>query len=189
MEIIDFRAMWFKIIVNKNVYSFAISTTGFRSRKTAMKQIKTKLALLAFLAGMVSITGVPAQNIDIIGPAGSGFFGSQVLPLPNGNIAVIDHGYDSGALADVGAIYLYDGATGALLSTTTGTQASDMIGSGGALILTDGDFLVRSPSWDKGAVPDASALTRCSGTTGCPATITSANSLTGSNTLDGIGNV
>jgi hypothetical protein len=145
-----------------------------------MKQIKTKLALLAFLAGMVSITGAAAQNIDIIGPAGSGFFGSQVLPLPNGNIAVIDHGYDNVALTDAGAIYLYDGPSGALLSTTTGSQPSDMIGSGGAIILTDGDFLVRSPNWDKSAVPDASALTRCSGTAGCPSTITSANSLTGS---------
>lgn len=154
-----------------------------------MKHTKTKLALFAFAAGLILITGIRAQNIDITGPAGSGFFGSQALPLPNGNIAVIDHGYDNGAIQDVGAIYLYDGASGALISVTIGTQASDMIGSGGALILTDGDFLVRSPSWDKGAVPDASALTRCSGTAGCPATITSANSLTGSNPNDGIGNV
>jgi hypothetical protein len=153
-----------------------------------MKHTRTKFALLAFLAGMVLATGIPAQNIDIIGPAGSGFFGSQVLPLPNGNIVIIDHGYDSGALTDVGAIYLYDGASGALLSTTTGAQANDMIGSGGALILSDGDFLVRSQFWDKGPIADASALTRCSGTAGCPPTITSDNSLTGSKTNDGIGN-
>lgn len=99
-----------------------------------MKHIKTKLALPAFLPGMVLAGGVPAQNIDIIGPAGSGFFGSQVLPLPNGNIAVIDHRYDNGAVLDVGAIYLYDGATGALLSTTIGTHATDMIGSGPSMI-------------------------------------------------------
>lgn len=154
-----------------------------------MKHTKTKLALLTFFAGLALAAGVSAQNIDIIGPAGSGFFGSQVLPLPNGNLVVIDHGFDNGVLVDVGAIYLYDGASGAMLSTTKGVQASDMIGSGGALVLADGDFLVRSPFWDKGGVTDASALTRCSGTTGCPPTITSANSLTGSNPLDSIGNV
>lgn len=154
-----------------------------------MKQISIKLALFTFFTGLALAAGVHPQNIDIIGPPGSGFFGSQVLPLPNGNIVVIDHGYNNGAVADVGAIYLYDGASGALISTTTGAQANDMIGSGGALILSDGDFLVRSPSWDKGALPDASALTRCSRTAGCPSTITSANSLTGSNPLDGIGSV
>lgn len=152
-----------------------------------MRSIITKLALFVFVAGMVLVKGVAAQNIDIIGPAGSGFFGSQVVPLPNGNIVVIDHGYDNGTFIDVGAIYLYTGS-GALIATTLGTQASDMIGSGGVLILTDGDFLVRSPFWDKGGVTDASALTRCSGTAGCPSTITSANSLTGSNTNDSIGN-
>lgn len=153
-----------------------------------MKQSSAKLALFAFFTGLFSITAVPAQNIDIHGPAGSGFFGSQVVPLPSGNIVVIDHGYDNGTIPDAGAVYLYNGASGALISTMTGGAASDMIGSGGALVLTDGDFLVRSPNWDKDGVPDASALTRCSGTAGCPPAITPANSLTGSNTLDGIGN-
>lgn len=154
-----------------------------------MKHTSAKLVLLAFFTGLFSITAVPAQNIDIPGPAGSGFFGSQVLPLPSGNIVVIDHGFDNGTIPDAGAVYLYNGATGALISTMTGGAASDMIGSGGALILTDGDFLVRSPFWDKGAIQDASALTRCSGTTGCPPAITDTNSLTGSKTGDNIGNI
>ena len=154
-----------------------------------MKYTKTKLALFAFVAGLVLVTGVRAQNIDIHGQAGSDSFGSQVLTLPNGNIVITDPDFDNGTIENVGAVYLYDGASGALIGTMTGGQANDSIGSGGLGILSDGDFLVRSPSWDKGPIVDASALTRCSGTAGCPATVAAGNSLTGSKTNDGIGAV
>src|SRR5687768_4912969 len=73
-----------------------------------------------------------ATQIDISGPAGSERFGQQVVALPNGNIVVTDPMYDApGPISNVGAVYLYNGATQALISTLTGSTADDQVGSGG----------------------------------------------------------
>ncbi len=57
-------------------------------------------------------------------------FGWTIQPLSSGNVAVTDPGDDSVA-TDAGAVYLYQGRTGALLSTLTGATASDQIGASG----------------------------------------------------------
>ena len=75
-----------------------------------------------------------STQTDILGPVGSGEFGS-VTVLPNGNIVVVDTGYDApGPIIDVGAVYLYNGATGALISTLTGSSANDWVGAGGVMV-------------------------------------------------------
>jgi hypothetical protein len=58
-----------------------------------------------------------ATQIDITGPTGSGSFGSSVKTLPNGNIVVID--------SAIGAVYLYNGATGGLISVLKGDSQND----------------------------------------------------------------
>jgi len=121
------------------------------------------------------------------GPTGSGGFGTQVTALPNGNIVITDPYFDTRDGQDTGAVHLYNGATGALISTMTGTRANDNVGSEGVTVLSDGDFLVRSQLWDNGSAADASALTRCSMTAGCPGAVTASNSLVGTATGDRIG--
>ena len=104
--------------------------------------------------------------------------------LPNGNFVMTDPGYDAGPLADVGAVYLYDGATGALISALTGSTAGDRVGyasdyAASVTALTHGNYVVSSPCWDNAAVVDAGAVTwgyRTSGTTG---PITAENSVLG----------
>ena len=130
----------------------------------------------------------PPTHIDIVGPAGSDAFGTTVTLLPNGNIVVTDPYYDAGATEDVGAVYLYDGATGALISALTGSTAADQIGSyGGVTVLSNGNYVVRSPYWDNGAVPNAGAVTWGSATTGVNGVVSAANSLVGSTAYDGVG--
>jgi hypothetical protein len=51
---------------------------------------------------------------------------------------------------------LYDGATLALLSTLKGVTAGDNVGNG-ITALTNGNFFMRSPSWDNGAAANAGA--------------------------------
>ena len=99
---------------------------------------------------------VAATQIDILGPAGSGAFGSSATVLPNGNIVVTDPSYDDGETEDVGAVYLYDGSTGALISTLTGSSAGDQVGSDGygnhrVTVLGNGNYVVGNPLWDDGA--------------------------------------
>ena len=130
---------------------------------------------------------VQSQTINITGPAGSGQFGKTVTVLTNGNFVVTDPLYDDGAIADVGAVYLYNGVTHTLISTLKGSAANDSVGSNGITPLSNGDYLVHSPSWNNGATTGAGALTWCNGITGVSGVVSSSNSLVGSNVNDNVG--
>jgi hypothetical protein len=129
----------------------------------------------------------PSTQIDLVGPPGSGEFGKSVTALPNGNIIVTDPYYDLGSTVDVGAVYLYAGGSGALISTLTGSMADDRVGYDGVVVLSNGSYVVRSLSWDNGGATDTGAVTWCSGTIGCTGTVSAANSLVGSTASDQVG--
>jgi hypothetical protein len=128
-----------------------------------------------------------AATGDLFGPPGSGAFGTSVTVLPNGNFVVADPEYDAGAVQDVGAVYLYNGTTRALISTLTGSSADDEVGSGGITVLKNGHYVVHSPEWDNGGAVNAGAITWGNGTTGITGTISSSNSLIGNTAQDRIG--
>src|SRR5207248_1718333 len=122
----------------------------------------------------------------INGPAGSGRFGFSVTALPNGNFVVTDPFYDITSptlIADVGAVYLYNGATGALISMLTGSTTDDRVGLEGVTVLSSGNYVVRSFSWNnrRGAVSWGSSATGVSGI------VSAANSLVGSSPDDEVG--
>ena len=141
-------------------------------------------AATIFVAGNTVI----AQSTNITGPAGSGLFGSTVTVLTNGNYVVTDPGYDEGAIVNVGAVHLYNGSTHALISTLKGSTASDVVGNGGIIALSNGNYVIRSQNWDNGAATNAGAVTWCNGTTGVNGIVNSSNSLVGSTTNDNVGN-
>ena len=115
-------------------------------------------------------------------------FGEKVVALSTGNV-VITSPFDDFAAADAGAVYLFNGATGALISTLRGSTANDNVGIDGVTALTNGNYVVRSSVWDNGAVVNAGAATFGSGTTGISGAVSAANSLVGTtaNDLVGIG--
>jgi len=124
-------------------------------------------------------------------------FGSSIVTLENGNL-VVTASTDDFAATDAGAVYLYNGTTGTLISTLRGSTASDKIGtaSTGGKFLGDSvsitkvgtsNFIIGSSSWDNGAIADAGAVTWVSGTTGVSGVISSSNSLVGSKASDKVG--
>jgi hypothetical protein len=149
------------------------------------------LIFLALLAGMLipqKIANVQAATqTEISGPAGSGQFGYVVTILPNGNWIVVDPYYDDGDIPDVGAVYLYDGATNTLISTLTGSLTEDNVGLGGIVVLPNGFYLVLSPNWNNGYAENSGSVTRCSIDTGCNGVVSTTNSLVGSHDDDQIG--
>ena len=54
-------------------------------------------------------------------------FGDTVVPLENGNVLVTSPFDDAGG-TDAGAVYLFNGSSGALISTLVGAHANDQIG-------------------------------------------------------------
>jgi hypothetical protein len=144
------------------------------------------------VAGVIALLGVmlpaadpirAAAQVDIQGPIGSGQFGSAIVALPSGNLAIADPQYQGG----MGAVHLYNGATGERISTLTGSTPGDIVGRGGLVVLPSGNLVVRSFRWDNGVAVDAGAVTWVDGTQGLSGTISAANSLVGSNAGDQVG--
>ncbi len=127
-----------------------------------------------------------AQQTNITGASGSNSFGSSVITLPNGNYVVTDPLWGISATKTYGAVSLYNGKTNTLISTLKGSTLNDNVGSGGIIILSNGNFLIYSPKWQNvsGII---GAVTWCDANNGVNGNISSANSLIGSRPNDAIG--
>jgi len=159
-----------------------------QSRTKSIFHFFTRITLLFSLLGSALTSATPAyaasNQFDINGPAGSGEFGYNVTTLPNGNFVVADPYFDAaGPIVDVGAVYLYNGATHALISTLTGSQANDSVGGSSLIALSNGNFIVVSSNWNAGR----GAATFVNGTTGLTGTVSSSNSLVGATPGDNVG--
>ncbi|PHS15801.1 MAG: hypothetical protein COA78_04500 [Blastopirellula sp.] len=113
-------------------------------------------------------------------------FGHSVVPLSTGNV-VITSPYDNAGGVDAGAVYLFNGQTGALISTLTGSTNDDHVGLDGVTALTGGNYVVASFYWDNNGVRDAGAVTWGSGISGISGVVSDQNSLVGSNRSDYVG--
>ncbi|MFP5272591.1 CHAT domain-containing protein [Coleofasciculus sp.] len=134
-----------------------------------------------------SVGAIP--QFDLADPnAGNGSgFGDAIVPLSTGNVAVTKPGDNLGG-NDAGAVYLFDGSTGGLLSILTG-QTDDQVGSGGVTALSNGNYVVVSSQWNNrvtGAT-DIGAVTWADGTTGISGEVNATNSLVGTQTGDQVG--
>ena len=148
------------------------------------------LTLVSVLLMILSVALVThAQPTNITGPSGSAAFGVQVINLPNGNFIVTDPFYDEGGVVNIGAVFLYDGATLTQISKLTGGTLEDNVGNHPIVVLTGGDyFVVRTDRWNRpSGAADVGAVTLCSATTGCSGAVTPANSLIGSTANDRVG--
>jgi hypothetical protein len=109
---------------------------------------------------VISNAGVfPHFNLALP-PGATSHFGAQILTLSTGNIIVTD--WDGG-----GAVYLFNGKTGALISALKGATT--------AVALTNGNFVATGPS----------SATWGSGTTGVSGSVSAANSLVATGPLGG----
>ena len=150
------------------------------------------VAVIAIAASMCVgglSTGVAnaSSTVDIASPTGAVNWGSSVFVLHNGNFVVTNPAYNVPA-ANTGAVYLYDGATHDLISKLTGSSGLDQVGSSGIVELTNGNFVVLSPSWSDGVSAKVGAVTWVNGTTGLSGAVSGTNSIVGSHTADQVGN-
>ena len=130
--------------------------------------------------------GVPMFELVNPTPNVNDSFGTAIVPLSTGNVVVTDPG-DNAVATGAGAVYLYNGATGVLISALTGSTEGDGVGGVGVTVLTNGNYLVQSSAWDNGAATDAGAVTWGSGTTGVNGLVSASISLVGSTTGDYVG--
>ena len=159
----------------------------FPTRKRRTQRASRGLALTAIAECEVRLllAAAFAEFVDPH-PAAGNQFGTLAVPLSTGNV-VITSPYDDAGGTDAGAVYLFNGATGALISTLTGSHANDNIGSDGVAALTNGNFVVSSKYWSDGGVSYAGAVTWGSGTVGVSGVVSATNSIVGSQLNDRVG--
>lgn len=112
-----------------------------------------------------------------------------VTALPNGHYVVVNPFWDNGAGANAGAVTWCDGTTGragtaSAANSLVGTATNDQVGAGGITILTNGNYVVNSFSWNSVAISGVGAATWCNGTTGITGAVSASNSLIGSSAGD-----
>ncbi len=138
---------------------------------------------------IIAAGGSNLPGYQLVDPgSGSTTFGAAVAMLSTGNTVVTASGDDTAATG-AGAFFVFNTATGALISMITGSRAGDAVGSGGITVLSNGNFVVASSNWDNGAaLVDAGAVTFGSGTTGVAGVVSAANSLVGGASGNQVGN-
>ena len=146
--------------------------------------------LLLDPANLVIDASAPAMfYLDLANPdpvAGEQHGGGGVTTLSNGNIVVATP-LDGFGGAKAGAVYLYNGSTGALISTLVGSKANDQVGGNGVTTLSNGNYVVGSYKWNNGTAANAGAVTWGNGASGISGIVSSANSLVGSTAGDQVG--
>ncbi len=162
---------------------------GWRCRvaTTTAKNSRSPLLAVEELERRLTPAAPFAEFVDPHPVTGDGF-GKLVVPLSTGNVVVTAPGDNAGGV-NAGAVYLFNGATGALISTLTGSHSNDQVGALGITVLSNGNFVVKSPRWDNGSATDVGAATWGSGVAGVSGVVSAANSLVGSTTNDQVGNI
>jgi Repeat of unknown function (DUF5650) len=115
-----------------------------------------------------------------------------ITALSNGNYVVSSPFWSLGAATSVGAVTLASGTAGltsavSIANSLHGTTTNDVVGNDGVFALSNGNYVVASPAWDRGAMTDAGAVTWGNGTTGQAGAVSTSNSLVGSSTGDQVG--
>lgn len=120
-------------------------------------------------------------------PSPNNGFGQSMVPLSTGNVVVTSPRADVGG-TDTGAVYLFNGTTGELISSLFGSRTGDFADTF-IVPVGVGNFVVVNPSWDNGSASNAGAVTWMSGTAPVTQIVSAANSLVGTTPGDFIGSV
>lgn len=127
----------------------------------------------------------PVEFLDP-NPSADNGFGTHIVPLSTGSVVVTAPRDDAGG-TNAGAVYLFNGATGELISTLTGSSPSDQVGANGVIKLPGGNFLIPVPLWDNENVVNAGAVVFGNGLQGVQGAVSVSNSLVGSSNSDQVG--
>ncbi len=143
--------------------------------------------------GMVGISGVVSTGNSLVGATEGDAVGEFVVALRNGHYVVMSPFWDSGAIANVGAVTWANGQSGlvgtpSVANSLIGTTAGDIIGGYRPVTeLSNGHYVVASPKWHNGSIVDAGAVTWRDGNGGSGSVVSASNSLVGGSAGDEVG--
>lgn len=154
--------------------------------------LAAQVGAVTWMSGTQGLAGAVSASNSLVGLSASDQVGSAGLVLlSNGNYVVLSPMWSNGAATSVGAATWGGGnvATSGIVSpanSLVGATTGDQVGLFGTA-LTNGNYVVFTPSWSNGAVTGAGAATWGDGSAGTVGAVTAANSLVGTTSNDGIG--
>jgi hypothetical protein len=134
--------------------------------------------------GTSGISGVVSSSNSLVGStSGDAVGGSGVTALTSGNYVARSSNWDSGA-SNVGAVTWGNGTSGisgvvSSINSLVGSTANDAVGNRDLSALTNGNYVVRSVTWDSGPITNVGAFTWGNGTSGISGVVSSSNSFVG----------
>ena len=143
--------------------------------------------------GATGSTGAVATGNSLYGTTASEGVGGkfEVTALANGHYVATTDRWPNGAAVGAGAATFVNGggpspAAVSAANSLVGTQAGDGTGIH-AIALTNGNYVIAAPLWDKPGAPNAGSVTWADGSAGRVGVIDAATSMTGVVAEDAIG--
>lgn len=134
---------------------------------------------------LATLTG--GSNGDAVGSGG-------IRVVGDGNFLVFSPSWrnPSTNATKAGAVTWVNGTTGLSASvfegnSLVGTSINDGVGSLGAVVLDNGNYLISVPTWDNGPIQDAGAVVWGNGSVGISGPVTTSNALFGTTASDQVG--
>ncbi|HEX4916259.1 MAG TPA: filamentous hemagglutinin N-terminal domain-containing protein [Limnobacter sp.] len=146
--------------------------------------------------GEFGLHGVISADNSLLGSTVGDSVGREgITELSNGNYVIRSSTWDNGSATNAGAVTWGSGTSGvrgvvSSQNSLVGSSVDDSVGTGGIgiVVLGNGNYLVRSHSWDNGSAMNAGALTWGNGSVGVTGIVSSTNSLVGTSSSDSVGN-
>ncbi|MEY4249771.1 MAG: hypothetical protein RJA87_1404, partial [Pseudomonadota bacterium] len=169
-------------VVNSNRWEPSVTDIDFGAITWGNGRVGTS----GFVSASNSLVG--STNNDMVGTNISYTGVGAVVALSNGNYVILSPSWGPN---NSGAVTWADGSgpTSGLVSASNSLVGGndDLIGSGGVSALTNGNYVVMSPSWKNGSASNAGAVTWASGTTTTSGIVSPTNSLVGTSSNDKVG--
>lgn len=142
--------------------------------------------------GSTGITGAVSTSNSLFGTATNHAIGNlDTFALNNGNYVVSSLSWYTPGLSQVGAATWANGSTGRVgavsaANSLVGSSSGDRVGQA-VQALSNGNYVVRSQSWNNASMAGAGAVTWGNGDSGSTGVVSAANSLVGSSANDRVG--
>ncbi|QDT41429.1 hypothetical protein Pan241w_14900 [Gimesia alba] len=149
---------------------------------------------VTFGNGTTGITGVVSAENSLVGTSTDDNVGSEgVVELSNGNYVVRSLYWSNDGTINAGAVTFGDGNTGvsgvvSAENSLVGSSADDYVGGVYSVTaLSNGNYVVSTPSWSNGTSTNVGAVTFGNGTSGVTGVVSVENSLIGTTENDFVG--
>jgi hypothetical protein len=142
--------------------------------------------------GLGGTVGVHDPSRSLVGNVPGDKVGRSVTALKNGNFVVSSPDWDNLGADQAGAVTWGSGTAGVsgvidASNSLVGTAANQRVGDDAITLLSDSDYVVKSPLWDNGSTLNVGAATFGRGDAPITGVVSAANSLVGTSASDRVG--